>query len=189
MSEFATGASLPNPTDDWTNLDNNIRAEWATQLEGPEQGRLGWTNGMRMFHEDAIPAQMLSAAEYITLWLGLPPVHPRSHREAVDASRAVLSLIDRVSAEPAWALPFAPRLARLALAVIRINGWQSAALGGRNRSSRRSSTRGPMGSARCSVRCPGVADVDLWTNFFRTSAAKPAVDVLSTPSGFRSRAG
>jgi hypothetical protein len=164
--QLASAGSLPEPSVDQSDTAK-VRAEWETELQGREQGILGWRNGTRMFGEDPIPAQRVNVAEYLTRGLAYHLFSPvLSDQDALIAARNVLHLVDRIPAEPAFAVEFGPKLSRLALTIIRENRWQPAELGGDG------SVVGEIVDARrdglvvYSARCPGVPVDRTWQTFF-----------------------
>lgn len=127
---LATSAGMPEPTQDWTD-PQTIRAEWEGQVQGNDDGMLGWRNGTRMFEEGLVPAQTLNVAEYLTRGLSYHLFDPiLTDQQAKVAAQRVLGLIDQVPSEPAFLAQFAPRISRLALTVAREKRWQPASLGG-----------------------------------------------------------
>jgi hypothetical protein len=120
-----------------------------------------------MFEEGVISGQKLNVAEYITRGLAYHLFTPiLSDRDALDASRRVLALVDQIPAEPAFFAEFGPKLARLALAVIREKGWQPSSLGGDDSVADEILGARQDGLVLYSVRCPGVSTEDTWRNFF-----------------------
>lgn len=163
---YATAASLPEPSGDWTILEN-IRSEWENQLEGTDQGRLGWSNGTRMFQEGVIPGQKSNVAEYITRGLAYHLFTPiLTDADALVASRRVLTLVDEIPAVDAFFARFGPKAARLALAVIREKGWQPASLGGDDSVTDEILGARPDGLVVYAARSRGVLAEDAWKHFF-----------------------
>lgn len=168
---FASASSLPEPSTDWRD-PASVRAEWSNQLEGEEQGLLGWRNGMRMFEEGVIPGQTLNVAECMTRGLAYHLFTPvLSDPDALVASKRVLTLVDRIPAEPAFFAEFGPRLSRLALTIIRENGWQPSSLGGDDSVTTEILNARPDGLVLHSARCPGVPLDEVWSHFFCASQA------------------
>lgn len=167
-SAYASAASLPAPTTDWTDL-THVRAEWSNgNLEAREQALLSWQNGTRMFHEGVIPQQRMNAAQYIAQGLAYHLYEPiLSDADALTAAQQILLLVDRIPPEPEWMAKFGPRLSRLALAVIRERGWQPSALGGDDSIVDEIVNARPDGLVLYSARGPGVAPEDVWRHFFR----------------------
>ena len=166
VSPLASASTLPQPTEDWSELEN-VRAEWAGQLMSERDGLLGWTNGMRMFDEPHPPAQILNIAEYMTRGLAHQLFVPLlSDADALRTCRRVLTLVDQVPAEPAFVAEFGPRLARLALTIIRERGWQPMELGGDGSVTDEIASARPDGLVAYAARCPDVEPKDTWTHFF-----------------------
>lgn len=156
---------------DWTDI-NNIRAEWANQLQSPDQGMLGWQNGMMLYDDGPIPAQRLNVAEYMTRALAhsLFEEPLLTDDQAAEAVRRVLTMIEGMwDGALDWQMEFGPRIARLALAVTRLQGWQPIDLGGDGRVTEEIMSADPEGLVWMSVRCPGVRNPDTMINFFRSS--------------------
>lgn len=122
-----TGPATPAPVN-WADVEN-IRNEWRTQLESADDSMVAWRNGMRMYDDGPVPAQRLNTAEYMTRALGHQLFGRRllTETDAAETVRRVLTMVELVPSEPIWLLDFAPRLARLALAVAREEGWQPRA--------------------------------------------------------------
>jgi len=166
VSPLASASTLPQPTEDWSELEN-VRAEWAGQLMSERDGLLGWTNGMRMFDEPHPPAQILNIAEYMTRGLAHQLFVPLlSDADALRTCRRVLTLVDQVPAEPAFVAEFGPRLARLALTIIRERGWQPRELGGDGSVTDEIASARPDGLVAYAARCPDVEPKDTWSHFF-----------------------
>ncbi|WP_433616709.1 hypothetical protein ACQP2P_15575 [Dactylosporangium sp. CA-139114] len=168
------------PEEDWSD-DARIRAEWTSQLQGVEEGRLGWTNGMRLFEQQPVAAQLLNVAEYLTrglayTYLGQPLI---TDEQAAETVRRVLRAIsDMPPTVPSFQREFAPRLVRLALAVARQQGSQPVSLGGDGRIGE--------GLLRADVvidaiSAPGVARADRLRHFFGASGAGPAATTTARP--------
>ena len=163
---LATSARLPEPTQDWRN-PQAVRAEWADQLEGEEGGRLGWSNGTRMFDEGVVPGQKLNVAEYMSRGLAYHLFAPvLTDAQAKVAAQRILILVDQVPAEPEFLAQFGPRLSRLALTVIRERGWQPQVLGGDDSITQEILGARANGLVIYSARCPGVPLDQTWHNFF-----------------------
>lgn len=163
---YASARSLPEPDVDWADLAH-IRAEWQRELEPEDAALLGWRNGSRMFTEGVIPGQKLNVAEYLTRGLAHHLFAPiLTDADALVATTRVLTLVDQIPGEPAWVADFGPRLARLALAVIRQKGWQPSQFGGDDSVTAEILDARADGLVLYSVRCPGVPIEQTWLNFF-----------------------
>jgi len=177
------GVSPPEPLraeEDWSD-DARIRAEWTSQLQGVEEGRLGWSNGMRMFEQQPHAGQLLNVAEYLTrglayTYLGQPLITDEQAAETV--RRVVRAISDMPPTVPSFQREFAPRLVRLALAVARQRGWQPVSLGG----------DGQLGEDLLradvvidAVGAPGVAREDYLRHFFGAAGAGPAARSTARP--------
>lgn len=166
-AEKAPASRPVSPAVDWSDPQHVI-AEWTSQLESPDQARLGWENGMRLYENDPIPGQRLNYAEYMTRGLAYDlfdkPLVPREL--APETVRRILRLIEAVPDEPAWLADFAPRIARLGLAVARKHGWQATALGGDGQVTDEILSADREGFVWSSVRSPGVPVEDTMKHFF-----------------------
>lgn len=163
---LASASSLPEPTTDWTD-PANVRAEWQGQLEGEDEGLLGWRNGMRLFEGEFPPGQAMNIAEYMTRGLGYHLFTPViSDADAAITARRILQLVDAVPAEPPFLAEFAPRLSRLALTIIREKGWQATALGGDGSITDEIVGARSDGLVVYSAQCPGVTADATWPHFF-----------------------
>lgn len=121
-----------DPSVDWSD-EKVIRGEWEKQLEGESGGRLGWSNGRRLFAEGPVPAQLVNVAEYMSRGLAYTyvgqPLFPDD--QAAETVRQMLAALSSMPPTvPAFQWRFARRIARLALAVTRQKGWQPVPLGG-----------------------------------------------------------
>jgi hypothetical protein len=162
----AAATRIPEPDTDWADLEN-VRAEWQGQLEPEAAARLGWNNGSRMFVEGVVPGQRLNVAEYLTRGLAYHLFTPiLTDDDALVAAKRVLTLVDQIPDQPAFLADLAPRLARLALAVIRQKGWQPSQLGGDDSVTAEILNARPDGLVLYSARCPGVPIERTWSNFF-----------------------
>jgi len=161
-----TGPATPAPVN-WADVEN-IRNEWRTQLESADDSMVAWRNGMRMYDDGPVPAQRLNTAEYMTRALGHQLFGRRllTETDAAETVRRVLTMVELVPSEPIWLLDFAPRLARLALAVAREEGWQPVSLGGDGQVTDQILSADRRGIVWNSVRCPGIADQDVMSHFF-----------------------
>jgi hypothetical protein len=172
--------AAPQPEEDWSD-DVRIRAEWTSQLQGVEEGRLGWSNGMRLFEQQPVAAQLLNVAEYLTrglayTYLGQPLV---TDEQAAETVRRVLRAIsDMPPTVPSFQREFAPRLVRLALAVARQQGWQPVSLGG----------DGQIGEGLLradvvidAVSVPGVARENYLRHFFGAAGTGPVARSAARP--------
>ena len=168
--QYASASSLPQPSTDWTDVAN-VKAEWqGSNLQTREDGLLGWSNGTRLFAEGPIPPQRLNVAEYITRGLAHHLFQPiLSDADALLACKRVLTLVDQIPSEPAFMAEFGPRLSRLALTIVREQGWQPSELGGDNSVTAEILQARPDGLVVYSALCPGVAPGDVWPNFFQKS--------------------
>lgn len=126
----APPAPRPVPDIDWADPES-VFAEWRNDTEAPD-----WGAAMRMFDEGPPPGQRINVAEYFTRRLKLCLFDRSSLPEHVTAevARRILVLLVDVPTEPDWIrdahLRFAPKLVRLALAIMRDRGWQPAKYGG-----------------------------------------------------------
>lgn len=168
-AENAPASRPASPTVDWSDPQHVI-AEWTGQLESPDQARLGWENGMRLYENDPIPGQRLNYAEYMTRGLAYDlfdkPLVPREL--APETVRRILRLIEAVPEEPAWLAKYAPRIARLGLAVARKHGWQPTTLGGDGQVTDEIMSADREGFVWSAVRSPGVPVEDTMKHFFGT---------------------
>lgn len=128
---------------------------------------LGWRNGMRMFEQGVIPAQMLNVAEYMTRGLAYHLFTPLiSDDDAIVTTRRVLTLVERIPAEPDFAAQYGPRLSRLALAIIREKAWQPTSLGGSGTVEAEIVNASQDGLVVYSARSAGVAPENALEHFF-----------------------
>jgi len=160
---------LPDSTVDWSDVEN-IRKEWDGQLEGVDQGLLGWGNGMHMYDQGPVLGQRMNVAEYMTRALGYDVLDQPilTDEQAAETCRRVLTMIETMPSEPAWPQEFAPRLARLALAVTRKHRWQPTSLGGDGQVTEQILSADRKWIVWNCVRSSGIVEEDAMTHCFRS---------------------
>ena len=158
----------PAPTIDYSDLAQ-VRNEWAGRLETPDDGMLGWRNGMSLYNQTPVPGQRLNVAEYMTRALAYHLIGPPllDDGDAVETVRRVLTLVEAIPSDPPWMLQFAPPLSRLALAVCREKGWQATTLGGDGQVTGEILQARHDGPVWMSIQAPGVAQSDAMKHFFQ----------------------
>lgn len=108
-----------------------IRAEWP-EKSPTDEDLLAWRNGNRMYEEGSSPVHVVNLAEYMSREMrhalyGGTRLSPEDTAEGI---RRMLELLARTPSDPPFWAEFAHSLVRLAFAIVRLNGWQPAELGG-----------------------------------------------------------
>lgn len=117
---------------DWADRDA-IRAEWPS-AKFDSDDRMGYDNGMRLSQDASMPpAQRNNFAEYITRGLrhALYDDGLLSNDEIMSGAMTIFSLLENAPTPESKISLYVQRLSvRLALAVVKIHGWQPQPLGG-----------------------------------------------------------
>jgi hypothetical protein len=108
-----------------------ISAEWP-QASPSDDDLLAWRNGNRMYEEGQPPVHVVNLAEYMSREVrhALYGATRLSRVDTAESLRRMLELLARTPTDPPFWTEFAHRLVRLVFAIVRLNGWQPAELGG-----------------------------------------------------------